>query len=804
MKIIYSWLREFVEFDWTPEELASRLTLAGLEVEGIENHSPGFSGVITGKVLHRDKHPNADKLSVCSVDLGDGLPVRIVCGAPNVQAGQMVPVAVPGSKLPGGLSIGKATIRGVESSGMICSRSELGLEEGKSPGIWVLPENTKPGLDLVTLLGLKTDYVLEVAITANRGDCLSHLGIAREVSALTGNPVRIPDTQISPDFYLKETSDPYISIELAAPAACPVYVGWYLDGVRPVASPDWMQRRLQLMGLRPRNILVDATNYVMMECGQPLHAFDYSTIQSRKIKVFETGKTRFTTLDSKERELPDRALMIGDDSRAVALAGIMGGENSEVTDSTRTVLLESAWFHPASIRRTAKRLGVSTDSSYRFERGIDTHLQEYAAKRAAKLMVEVTGGKLALKPVVATSHPPVQNELVVRFQQVKRILGIEIPKERIHSILENLGFVLIGESATQMMVRIPTHRPDITREIDVIEELIRIHGFQHIPESGTVTTFFNSETSKEHDRNNRIKFILCGAGFQEVICNSMISRPESDLITTDSVEILNPQSEDMKTLRPSMIPGLLQVIRRNQNMGVPNLRLFEFGRTFLKTESDRYKRLPGYTENRILAIALTGDFLEQNWNQPVRKSSFFDLKSVVMSVTGLWHLQQSLQAEPQADSVYSNGMVLLANGKRVASLGELRPELTGFYDCRNPVYVAEIYLDLLDDLSRLTPRYRELPRFLPVEKDLAFWVDKTVPADKLIATIRESERDWIQDVRVFDVFEAKGENSGRRSVAFRITLQNLDRTFTDEDINAWIQKVKKGMETAHQAELRGV
>ncbi len=803
MKIIYSWLKEFVDFDWSPEELASRLTMTGLEIEGIERVGASFKGVIIGKVVSREKHPNADKLSVCRVDLGDGHPVQIVCGAPNVAAGQTVPVATAGAVLGADFTIKKATIRGQESNGMICSKSELGLEEGKSDGIWVLDESLTAGLDLASVLNIREDYVLEVAITANRGDALSHLGVARDVAALAGKTVRFPDLTVDPKYISKIQSSEKIKIELDSPDQGPIYAGWYLEGVTARPSPEWMQTRLTQMGLRPRNILVDVTNYVMMELGQPLHAFDYDRLKSGTIRVKTTGPGPFTTLDSKERQLPDQALMICDGNDPVAVAGIMGGENSEVEDSTSRVLLESAWFNPSSVRKTAKKLGISTDSSYRFERGIDSGLQKTAALRAAKLIVENTGGKMAETPVMAVAKHLIQPELTLRFSQIKRILGIEIPKEKVHQILDSLGFVMIGENQTEMMVRVPAHRPDVTREIDLIEELIRIYGFHHVPEAETVSVSYTAEQKSSYSFDNKLRFMLTGAGFQEILCNSMIPEKDALLVTGKIVPILNPQSEEMGVLRPALAPGMLAIVQKNQNHGITDLRFFELGHCFTSVKSDRYSKIGNHQEEIRIGLMMTGQTVKSTWNSQPESSTLFHLKGTVLAVLDVFRLSEPVTVTAVDSEFYEDCLVLSTGNVQVGHIGKISKKVQSFFGLKQPVFIAELILDSLYSLPKHQPRYQELPKFLPVEKDMAFWVSRSVPAGEMVQSIQETNPGQISQVTVFDVFEDPKNQQNQKSVGFRMTLQNPEKTFTDQEIDGIMTAVRQMMEKKFNASLRG-
>ena len=803
MKVIYSWLKEFVDFDWTPEELANRLTLSGLEVEGIEKVGKTFSGVVIGKVISRAKHPNADKLSVCQVDYGKG-PMQIVCGAPNVEAGQTVPVAVVGAILPENFEIKKAKIRGEESNGMICSKSELGFEEGKSDGIWILDSNLTAGTDFAESMQLKEDYVFEIGITANRGDCLSHLGVAREISALTGNPVRLPDAALDPKRLSDKPTSDYIKLVLDDQEGCPVYVGWYIEKVQASESPAWLKNRLTWLGLRPRNVLVDVTNYVLHELGQPLHAFDYDRLETKTIRVKSFDQLKFTTLDSKQREMPDQSLMICDGENPVAIAGIMGGENSEIIDSTKTVLLESAYFDPSRVRKTAKRLGLSTDASYRFERGVDPKLNLFAAQRAIKLLLDLTGGTASKIHSEVSGNSIQKKELRLRLPQIKRIIGIEIPKNTVLSILKGLGFEIIGEGNDELSVRIPTHRHDIEREIDIIEELIRIYGLEHVKEASGNYVSLNPELPSFYKEENLLRSMMNGAGYSEIICNSMIPEKKAKAFSKQSVKILNPQSEDMSYLRPSLIPGMLEIISHNHNHTIKNISIFEMGNCFeLSNNEGHYSKVEKYREDQFFAVALTGLTHQTSWNYAERKSSIFDLKGVVSSIVSRVFSLPSVSFEISEMENYSECLTIKSGKTTIGFLGSVKSEILSLFDIKQAVFVSELNLDTIRSLSKIEKRYKELPKFVSVEKDMAFMLSKSVSAEELLDSIRQANRDFIKNVHIFDLYEGKNIDPSMRSIGFRLTLLNEEKTFTDSDIDQIMQSINVTLSKKYNAKLRG-
>lgn len=803
MKILLSWLRDYVEIDLSPDEIAHKLTMAGLEVESIESLGPKFTGVVVGEVILKEKHPNADKLSLCKVSIGQADLLSIVCGASNVAVGQKVPVAVVGAKLPGDFEIKSAKIRGEASFGMICSESELGFSEEKSPGIWELSSDATVGQDFATYLNLSSDTLFDVSITANRGDCLSHIGIAREVAALTGKELKLPDASLNPETLTKADSSEKISIQIEDEINCSFYAGWYLSGVKAVESPEWLKYRLTALGLRPRNILVDATNYVLMETGQPLHAFDYDQLQSKSIKIASFSNRDFTTLDSKKRQLPEQSLMICTGEEPIAIAGIMGGENSEVVDSTTSVLLEGAVFKAGSVRKTAKRLGISTDASYRFERGIDADMTLFAMKRAIQIITDVTGGKAAFSPVIEKTSDVKKIELSVRFHQIKRILGIEIPKEKTINILTALGLSVVGESATELWVRIPGHRNDITREIDVIEEIIRIYGFEHLPE--TVVSSISLQPEMNHDYRNQhhLKLILTGMGFYEGLSSSLVSKKEAELFSDASVPVLNPQSEDMSWLRPSFAPTVLQAVSRNLNQGVKNIRLFEIGNCFQLQPSRTWKKVENYYEFRSLGIVLSGNWTSKQWNQEEKISTFYDLKGIIEQLLQLLRVGEKVQWIETSQKGFTSSWNAQVSGLEIATIGEIHPDILSFYGVSQNVYYADIQLDNIISLEKKILKYQELSKYLPVDKDLAFWVNQSIAVGDLIQAIYSVNKDQIKNVSVFDVYEPKNQTDGKKSVAFTVTFENHEKTFTDDEINLLMSEIAAKLSKDFQAQLRG-
>jgi phenylalanyl-tRNA synthetase beta chain len=843
MRISYNWLSEYVDHRWSPERVADALTMAGLEVEDIEHHGAKLDGIVVGAVLETRRHPDADRLTLCRVDIGSESPLSIVCGASNVAAGQKVPVALigttlmlPSRKQPGErepVTLQRTKIRGEVSEGMICAEDELGFSNDHS-GIMVLGEDAVPGTPLssyMTSSGREVDdRVLDVNITPNRPDATSHLGVARDIAALCNQLLALPEVSLPmPGGAAAEC----VNVDIEAPDDCPRYVAMVIRGVRVGPSPDWLRHRLEAVGLRPRNNVVDITNYVMFEFGQPLHAFDLNQLAGPRIIVRNArpGET-ITTLDSRERALPEGALLICDAQRPVAVAGVMGGENSEVTESTTDLLIESAYFRPASVRRTAKALGLQTDSSYRFERGVDAEGQLWAAARAAQLICELAGGEILDGCVDNVPRPHRRPVVELRPGRVRQILGTVIPTEEIHRLLLSIGFEIdtedpldtLAEQAlegrgldldneeTVLKCTVPPFRPDIEREIDVIEEVIRLWGYDRIPEPAHERTPAQpwSQPAAATLRR-RAAEVLSGLGFREIYTNSMLRREVAERFnrvpgtnSTDTVvETLNPISLEMAALRPSLLPGMLQVMSFNRNHGQAALRFFEFGHIFNKTAREG-TIIPGYGEREALIIASSGPAESLRWDAPIRKTDFFDLKGIVEEILDRLHLP-NVRMEPvhQAGPISGYHVDILADNVQVGVIARLSDELAGDYDLRNDVFFAEINWKVLSDLSsaRSGPGYHPVSRYPVVDRDLALVVKESVPAGSILDTIREAAGELLQETGVFDIFRGGNLSPDEKSVA--VTLRfGANRTLQDRDVDSRIQAILKALSERFEAHLR--
>lgn len=830
MKISYNWLKDYVAVSSSPNELAETLTMAGLEVDGIQTIGSNLEGVVVGRVIAVRPHPNADRLTLCDVDVGREKPLQIACGAPNVAAGQKAPVATVGATLmlpnrdnpaeQGPVEIRKAKIRGEVSEGMICAEDELGLSEDHA-GIMVLPDDAEIGAPFAAFLRSRgvepSDAVLDVAITPNRPDATSHVGVARDAAALTGLDLHRPGVVLP-----EEGGDAAsaVSVEVLTPKTCPRYVALLVRNVTVGDSPAWLKRRLSAIGLRPRNNIVDITNYVLHEVGQPLHAFDFDKIAGSTIRVRLTdAETTFVTLDGKERTLPLGTMMIADSERDVAIAGVMGGENSEVSAETKNVLIESAYFDPTNIRRTAKALGLQSDASYRFERGVDRDGQVWAAARAAQLMAEMAGGELVSGMVDAHPERSARRTIEVRSSRIDGLLGVHVPVGQAKSLLEAIGFVVDrgqSDDDATLICTVPTYRPDVEREVDVVEEIVRLYGFDRIPEPQHSIVPNRVPRSLPEDRlREAARAHLSGIGYREIYTNSMLPRElavrfnEPELVGASEngaiVETLNPISQEMAAMRPSLLPGGLQVMSFNRKHGRRLLRFFEFGHVYRRTErSDTL--VPGYAEHESLMIAGGGPANAGGWDVDDRLLDIFDLKGAVTSLLESLRLPDVIfEPDHHAPSkVTSRHMTIFSGEARIGVLVRLADDVADAFDLTDPVFVAEIDWHAVVALAvpQMQRRYRQVSRYPVVERDLAVIVDRSESAAPMMRTIRVAAGDLLQAVDIFDLYEGERIGEGNRSVAFSLRF-GADRTLLDEEVDERVRAALSALEKQHRATLRG-
>lgn len=779
MLLSFNWLREFTPYEGAVDALADRLTMLGLEIEGILRPFEALETVVAGHVLARKAHPDADKLTVCTVDAGQGSPLTIVCGAPNVAPGQNVPVALPGTVLPGGKQIRQGSIRGVDSMGMLCSEAELGLGDSNA-GILVLDGNPKPGQSIARFLELD-DVVLDVSITPNRADCLSVLGLARETAMAFGLPLTLPAVHAGGD---GPDAAALVRIDIPEPALCPVYRAKILSGVTIGPSPAAMRYRLIAAGQRPVNNIVDVTNYVMLELGQPLHAFDLDLLTGGVISVRRADPgMRFTTLDSQVRTLTDKDLLIWDGAKPVALAGVMGGENTEISPKTTRVLLECAVFNPASVRKTARRLGLSSESSYRFERGVDQPGSRLAMNRAAVLMARVSGGRP--HPGCAEAEPLPFTERLVPFRPARAgaLLGVNLPGDFCRKTFQGLGCQVQTKSAEDWTVTAPSWRLDLEREVDLIEEAGRVYGMDRIPAKmpGMIKSLSRRDAlGAEYPFMRTLAEWAAGAGLRETVNLSFVGAQELDLLglpAAGRVAVANPLSEDQNTMRTTLAPGLLKAVRHNLNQGNTSLRLFELAKVFTADPASETTVAEAYR----LGIALYGNrFPRFPW--PEDKSDYADLKGLVEHLFDSLGLPKAAYTARQDHPWLSPCVEASLDGRRLGVLGRVLPDVADSYEAKAPLWLAELDAEALRELTgRLEIRFAGLPKFPPVRRDMTLVMPATLSVAAVLAAIRANRAPTLEDAAVQDLFQPEGQPE--KNVTFRITYRDPERTLTDKDVD---------------------
>jgi len=811
MKVSLKWLEKYVDVHVPIEELASKLTMAGLEVESMDNLGQKYEKFLVAEVLEVKPHPNADKLTVCRVNTGKET-LSIVCGAPNVASGQKVPVALVGATIPHDqhdpegrpFTLEKALIRGVESNGMICSEFELGLGSD-AQGIMVLDQDAPIGMPLARYLGLD-DVILEIAVTPNRPDCLSHIGIAREVAALFGLKVKKPVIKLTES---SEQTAAWASVEILDLENCPRYSARVVRDVRVEPSPKWLQDQLRAVGVRTVNNVVDITNFVLLELGHPLHAFDYDRLEGKKIVVRKAKEgEHFVTLDGKGRSLTSETLMICDAVRPVAIAGVMGGANTEISDSTRNILIESAYFSPRSIRRTSKRLGVSTDASQRFERGADPSITIAAVNRCAQLIQKVCGG-VVLKGVIDIYPKKIfPKKVSLRFSRVNEILGTALSPKKVSTILTSLEFSSIkrtpSKTPKRVLIQVPTFRPDIEREIDLIEEVARIYGYENIETKMGTALKFASQPVPE-SLADRCRDVMIASGYRELVTNSLQKKSVASLSGQEFVEVQNPISEDMAALRTSLIPGMLEVIRHNIYHGTEDLRLFEIGNIFRRARAgERGRYFPEYLEQEVLGLAVTGRATPPGWDSKSREVDIYDLKGDIELLLGKIFLDKVKSIYYSTTNTLTELSVSIEiNGSCVGFFGKISSSLRKLFDIERDVFAAELSLDVLRSVPRRKITFESLPKYPPVSRDLAFVVDERTPVGEVEKAIRDSGGDLLKSIQLFDLYKGDQIPAGKKSCAFSLEFISLQRTLTDEEIDKTTRRIVEYVKRALGAELRG-
>lgn len=820
MEISYKWLKEYVDFDLTPQETADALTSCGLEVDALEEVQTikgGLKGLFVGKVLTCEMHPNSDHLHITTVDLGKGEPQQIVCGAPNVAAGQKVIVADLGCVLYDGdkeFVIKKSKLRGVESNGMICAEDEIGVGESHD-GIIVLPEDAPVGQPAAEYYHLESDWVIEIDITANRSDALSHWGVARDLYAWlkrNGHETSLhrPDcTEFTVD-----NNDLPIDVEIENTEACKRYACVSITGCEVKESPEWLQNKLKVIGLRPINNIVDITNYVMMAYGQPMHCFDADMVTGHKIVVrTQPEGTKFVTLDGEEHTLGEHDLSICNAEEPMCIAGIFGGKGSGTYDTTTNVVLESAYFHPTWIRKSARRHGLSTDASYRFERGIDPNGTIYALKQAAILCKQLAGGKVSMEIKDVYPNPMADARVQLDYEYVDRLIGKEIGHDMIKAIVESLEMKVVEETAEGLLLDVPAYRVDVQRPCDVVEDILRIYGYNNveIPTQLKSSLTILGEADKTYHLQNVIGEQLVGCGFREILNNSLTKTSyytELNKYTEETtVKVMNPLSSDLGVMRQSLLFGGLESICRNVNHKMPNLRFFEFGNCYhfspeKKNDEDPIK---AYTEEMHLGMWITGKRVEGSWTHPDEQSSFYELKGYVLNIVRRLGVNPGIMVCEHSDNnVFGKALVLKTRaGKVLCEMGTVCHKILKKMDISQDVFYADLNWDnLMRAIKKNETLYHDISKFPSVSRDLALLIDKSVQFEQIEQIARQTEKKLLKSVELFDVYEGKNLPAGKKSYAVNFILQDESKTLTDKQIDAIMTKLINNLKQKLGAELR--
>jgi phenylalanyl-tRNA synthetase beta chain len=814
MKISHNWLTQFIDIKITPQETSEILTDIGLEIEKLEKKEAttgGLNGLVVGEVISTEKHPDADKLKLTKINIGTETFLDIVCGAPNVAPNQKVIVATVGATLypinADSFKIKKSKIRGEVSEGMLCAEDEIGLGHGHD-GIMVLTENAVPGTSAKLFFNLEDDWIYEIGLTPNRSDAMSHMGVARDLMvafkhkgiANKGDEICCPAIN---DFKVDNT-DLNIEIDVKNPEACPRYAGVTISEITVSQSPDWLKQRLLSVGLSPINNIVDATNYILHELGQPLHAFDAAKITGNKVVVKTvSSKTKFKTLDETERELHEDDLMICNADSPMCIAGVFGGLHSGVSNSTTAIFLESAYFNPVSVRKTAKRHALNTDASFRFERGIDPNVTIYALKRAAMLIKEVSGGEISseIKEFYAT---PIKNQTVTfNYKRCNQLIGKKIDEKIIDTILESLEIKTLKEENGTLTLEVPAYRNDVTREADVIEEVLRIYGFNNIPLPAKLnTSIAYSEKINKDKIKNTISDWLSSNGFSEMMANSLTKSNHLEKLNSPqlnpehNVKMLNPLSKGLDVLRQSLVFNGLEAIIYNTNRRNPDLKLYEFGKTYHKYES-------GFEEKQILSIFLTGKNTPENWNSTNENFSFYNAKQTLESLLVRLGIFKNYQVSESNNDILSDGISYSINKKKVADIGPVSKSLCNAFDVKNTVYYIEINWDVVLELQVINRiKYKEIPKYPSSRRDLSLLIDKAVQFEQIKTIATKVDRKLLKEIGLFDIYVGKNLEENKKSYAVSFVFRDDNKTIEDKQIEKIMTKIQTELEHQLGATLR--
>lgn len=800
MKVSLNWLKRYVALEnISTEEIVSQLTMSGLEVEEYFDQNEKYKDFVVGYVKSKEKHPDADKLTVCTVSDGNE-DLQVICGASNVATGQKIVFAPIGSTIPNGnFKIKKAKIGGVESHGMICAEDELELSDDHS-GIMVLDENLEEGTLVTEALGLN-DVILEIAVTPNRPDALSHIGVARDLSALFNLELKIPKFELKE---IEKDINDFASIEIEDEINCPRYSARVVTEVTIKESPDWLKDKLVSIGLRPINNVVDVTNFVLHEIGQPLHAFDLDRLSKNKIIVKSTSKkTKFTTLDSKERELQPKTLMICDGDREVAIAGVMGGENSEVSDVAKNILIESAYFNPASIRRTSKDLMLTSDSSYRFERGTDPSNTVYAAERAAKLIAELGDGKIVKGVIDVYPKKILNKELILRLVRVTKLLGYEVSKNDVTRILQKLGINILKDLGDSLEVVVPNFRPDIEREVDLIEEIARIAGYDNIPTISKISITLDKKVDESEFTDN-VRSSAVAIGLNEIVNNPLVPNKFAEIIG-NPVRIANPQSNDMAFLRTSLVPSSLNIVANNLKRGEKDLAFFEIGNIFNLINNAEVRSFADFKEEANIILLITGYKTFRKWYSKIEKFDFYALKGIVNSFLRKISLDNSLidLYNDVQNSIYEYNFAKCLNKSVLGYGGKVKNSVLKKFDIDQEVFCFEFDLMKLSNISSGNKMYYVPLKFPKVNRDFAFIFDSNVPYAEVKSFIKKNASPLLKSVSLFDLFEKGDIKENKKSMAFNLEFYDFNRTLTEDEVDKDFQNLIALISNKFNASLRG-
>ncbi|MFT7158460.1 MAG: phenylalanyl-tRNA synthetase beta chain [Parvicella sp.] len=813
MKISFNWLKDFINIPLDPVATGDILTDIGLEIEKIqtvESIPGGLKGLVIGEVKSKEKHPDADRLNISTVDVGAAELSQIVCGAANLEVGQRVVVAVPGTVLfpTGGESfkIKSSKIRGVESHGMICAEDEIGMGKGHD-GIMILSSDATVGMSAAEYFEVENEIVLEIGLTPNRADAMGHMGVARDLMVAFKHKGILPkESEICLhriDQFKVDNQDLTITVEVKDKERCPKYAGVTLSGVEVKDSPEWLRKRLVAIGLTPKNNIVDATNYVLHELGQPLHAFDADIVGDKVIVDTMSDKSKFTTLDDVERELHSEDLMICNQKGGMCIAGVFGGAESGVSEKTTNIFLESAYFNPVSVRKTAKRHGLNTDASFRFERGVDPELTVHALKRCATLIQEIAGGKVSSEIQFVDNETFAPFDFEVSVSRIEALIGHNIGKETMVSILTDLDITIEEVNKDVLQLKVPTYRVDVTREADIAEEILRIYGFNNIPLPEKLNTSISNRDAIDKDKlQNLISDFLADNGVTEGMSNSLTKASYSEELSNKriqkafDVEMLNPLSRDLSVLRQGLIFGGLEAIRLNQNYGNPDVKLFEFGKSYQKFES-------GYQETNWLAIFLSGRQESESWNTTNEMNNFYTIKGLVEGVLKKLGIFKNVKTSATKDELLADGLSYTIAKKQVANIGWTTKQVRKHFDIKQDVFFAEINWDIVLELIKMNKvKFSPITKFPAVTRDLSLLLDRAVTFGEIEDFAGQSERKLLKEVSLFDVYEGKNLPDGKKSYAVRFVLQDETKTLKDKDIEGAMSRIQKSLEDKLSAQLR--